>query len=960
MAPFKIARSNSVFRGQNEKHEIDWELAAETQMSFLESIFAGEDELGKKNDDRRPNRNSGASSTWLARKPPALPRKRRLVYGLLACFALFLFFKNIPPPDPFASQPTRSRPVYGSQTDQKTKPKTRGIPESTQEAPPRPDVPSDAEIHYYEGPIKFFKLAASLHAISRLQTWSDMDNNVLFAASSLKSAAEIIPLACEMAGVERNVVHMALMGRDDLAIDEIKSLNGADSECNVQWHDARPNFSWFSTDFRMEVSVSSGLGYIKTYMHPQVIITDDPDREDAFFTKAIRAKASEISISIIELPSDGVENMRWITRLSSSSLAAWQKVYVDILIHAPSQSSGSFLRLLKSIEAADYFNFRRPHLTIELPTEIDEPTRRYIQELVWPPLDGSGTPHTSQVSLRHRIPHRSATPGEASTRLVESFYPARPADSHVLLLSPQTELSPLYFHYLMYHLLEYKYSSSDDQVTDARRLMGISLDLPSVHLNGTEPFVPPALFRMSKESKTKVEKPTPFMWQAPNSNAALYFGDKWIEFHSFLTSRVAIKIPEYLRRPKQLSADHPSWMEYLLELMRSRGYPLLYPVFSSEDDSIATVHNELSQLPEEYATSEEDKEEETSTSRSPPPLDPSEAFTIDPNAHPLTPKPQLEKPPSLNRNLLSFLPDSDSPLPFLFNLPLLSHLGLDLTRFQSENNARAFASDFRQQIGRCTPGAKVQVVSMRADDLFCQGDEEREIGEEEQVYIPPPGPMYPMWVDPPQMKDDGHVDRRKEFAAHLRRQAQQAGMRVEEEEEEKEYKTNMKDKKSDKKKEGEGRKEGKEKKEKKAKGEEENEEEEMKETKTDANGSAGEVGPLTKEETADRDEEERKKKKKTPEQRESRSKANDDNEVEEEEEEEEEEVAEEDGDSKEKTKGQSAPKEEKDKKNKAPGDREEANDDDDKAKNGETPPKDKKKGKEEKKEPDRAEKARGW
>ncbi|KAL9034171.1 MAG: hypothetical protein Q9214_007166, partial [Letrouitia sp. 1 TL-2023] len=506
-----------------------------------------------------------------------------------------------------------NRPTYDSRPSPKIKPKVKGIPESTQEAPPRPDVPSDAETHYYEGPIKFFKLAASLHAISRLQTWSDTDNNVLFAASNLKSAAEIIPLACEMASIERNVVHMALMGRDDLAIDEIKSLNGADSECNIQWHGRTFTDPADKASIDMAFARCPPKFFLVQY---RLSYGDDPGREDAFFTKAVRAKASEIGISVVELPSDGIENMRWTTRLSSSSLAAWQKVYVDILVHAPPQSSGSFLRLLKSIEAADYFGFRRPHLTIELPTEIDEPTRRYIQELVWPPLDGSGTPHTSQVSLRHRIPHRSATPGEASTRLVESFYPAKPADSHVLLLSPQTELSPLYFHYLVYHLLEYKYSSSDDQVTDARRLMGISLDLPSVHLNGTEPFVPPALFRMSKESKTKVEKPTPFMWQAPNSNAALYFGDKWIEFHSFLTSRVAIKVPEYLRRPKQLSVDHPSWMEYLLELMRSRGYSLLYPDFSSEDDSIATVHNELFQLPEEYATPEEDEEEETSRSSS--------------------------------------------------------------------------------------------------------------------------------------------------------------------------------------------------------------------------------------------------------------------------------------------------------------------------------------------------------
>ena len=133
----------------------------------------------------------------------------------------------------------------------------------------------------------------------------------------------------------------------------------------------------------------------------------------------------------------------------------------------------------------------------------------------------------------------------------------------------------------MYHLLEYKYSSSDDQETDIKHLMGISLDLPSVHLNGSESFTPPGLYSMSKELKTKVEKPTSFLWQAPNSNAALYFGDKWIEFHSFLGSRIAIDPTKIPRRAKQLSLYHPSWMEYLLELMRSRDYSVLYPAFSS-------------------------------------------------------------------------------------------------------------------------------------------------------------------------------------------------------------------------------------------------------------------------------------------------------------------------------------------------------------------------------------------
>lgn len=71
----------------------------------------------------------------------------------------------------------------------------------------------------------------------------------------------------------------------------------------------------------MEVSVSAALGHIETFMHPQVVITDDQSREDAFFTRAIRAKASELGKSVIELPKDAAEKMMWIARLDSGSLA---------------------------------------------------------------------------------------------------------------------------------------------------------------------------------------------------------------------------------------------------------------------------------------------------------------------------------------------------------------------------------------------------------------------------------------------------------------------------------------------------------------------------------------------------------------------------------------------------------------------------------------------------------------
>ncbi|KAL8696306.1 MAG: hypothetical protein Q9224_002864, partial [Gallowayella concinna] len=285
-------------------------------MALFGRMFADEEELGKKNDDRKPGKNNLQLPAWSARKP-APWRRRRILYGVVAFIALYLFFKNIPTPD---HPPTTFRPTYGS-SPRNALPKSKSIPEPPVQKPPRPDKPSDAEKHYYDGPIRFYKLAISLHAIARLWGQLDDNRNVLFAASNLHSASELIPIACEMGHWDRNDVHFALMGRDDLDMDEIKLLNGADEECKINWHDARPDFSPWSSDFRMEVSVAAALGHIQAFMHPQVVITDDQSREDAFFTKAIRTKANELGKSVVELPPDASETMMWIARLDSGSLA---------------------------------------------------------------------------------------------------------------------------------------------------------------------------------------------------------------------------------------------------------------------------------------------------------------------------------------------------------------------------------------------------------------------------------------------------------------------------------------------------------------------------------------------------------------------------------------------------------------------------------------------------------------
>ena len=217
---------------------IDDELVASRELrltdqdmsSWLGRILDGDEELGKKDDDHRPL-NALPSSAWSARRSPSTWKRRRIFYAICAILLIYVFIKNLPTD---LAPLSRYAPNTQDPNPQKLPSDTKHPPTSK---PKRPLIPSEAEEHYHDGPIKFYKLASSLHGVARLDGQHDINKNVLFAASNLKSASEIIPMACEMARWERNDVHFAIMGRDDMGINEIKTINGAaEEDCNVHWH----------------------------------------------------------------------------------------------------------------------------------------------------------------------------------------------------------------------------------------------------------------------------------------------------------------------------------------------------------------------------------------------------------------------------------------------------------------------------------------------------------------------------------------------------------------------------------------------------------------------------------------------------------------------------------------------------------------------------------------------------
>jgi len=137
------------------------------------------------------------------------------------------------------------------------------------------------------------------------------------------------------------------------------------------------------------------------------------------------------------------------------------------------------------------------------------------------------------------------------------------------------------------------------------RLLGISLDLPSTHLDATKPFTPPA--KKSSSSSDALDSATSFLWQAPNSNAVLYTGQKWVELHAFVSHLLELQLSAEKQQTsvpslftnKLVSKRYPSWLEHALKLSRARGYWTLYPSQLTAGN-LAVLHNELYRAPEEY------------------------------------------------------------------------------------------------------------------------------------------------------------------------------------------------------------------------------------------------------------------------------------------------------------------------------------------------------------------------
>jgi len=304
-------------------------------MHLLPRLFVDDEELGKKDDDHRPDRPSAARarsrspapvSTLLGRRVTAPRFRRRRIFGVLGLIVfIYFFFKHVPtgltPASMRIDSRVPGRTINGHPSFSLGAGKLNGLNGlDADEIAILRGGKKTAE-HHYAGPLRFYGLPTSLHSITHTAGYRDANKNVLFLAGNLQSASRLIAMACEMAQYNRNYVHFAYIGREGVDIAELQELNGVKDGCSVYWHDGSPDRAGESTETRMEYGVTSAMHHIQQYMHPQVHIMDDPDHEEPYLVKGLRSHAARLGKPLVELPSDAVRRMMWITRLDHTSLA---------------------------------------------------------------------------------------------------------------------------------------------------------------------------------------------------------------------------------------------------------------------------------------------------------------------------------------------------------------------------------------------------------------------------------------------------------------------------------------------------------------------------------------------------------------------------------------------------------------------------------------------------------------
>ncbi|KAK5100922.1 hypothetical protein LTR70_001040 [Exophiala xenobiotica] len=669
------------------------------------------------------------SQTWQSAprmRPVTIFRKRRLLGVLLVLAVVYLFIKYLPTDVPSVAHRTDSRTG-----------RSQGRPFALDLAPKQNSGNTASEAlganQLYDGPVKFYHLAGSLRP--HLYKEADSQENVLFMLYDLRSAASLTGLACEMAVYNSMNVHMGLLTPSDVSIEEIMAVTGVTVDgCPIFWHDARPDYNSRSSLDRQAVVVKAAIRHMHATLKPSVVVIDQQQASNIRFTKALQDKLNSLWTPLTILPNDALTSISWITSLDGKGLALMNQNQIDTIIQPYKESAGSLIRLLESIKSAHYAGLPLPRITVELPHTVDPFALHYIENFRWP----QDSPISeSKLILRRRIDDSKLSPTLATLRTLESFYPPTTPNSHVLILSPDVELSPSYLQYLYFLTLTYKYGSAGKRITGS--LMGISLDLPSYRLDNQTPFL--------ASNQPQPQSQPLLLHQTPSSTATLYFGDHWVELQNYISLRLRHD-PDLTQTinnspESKISPNHPAWLKPAQELMRARNTYILYPSFATTPGKkLLTIHTESTQAPEEFwkdpnPRSQSQSQSQPSTSDTtknhnipPPPHDDSNSdstiltATADDTHNPDAPNANMDHEPaqsSIPQSLQTLLGLKDhETLPTDTELPLFSATGHLTDRDTSRAGAAAYGDRVSLELGGCRSLEKRNEMMIgQLEYLFC-------------------------------------------------------------------------------------------------------------------------------------------------------------------------------------------------------------------------------------------------
>ncbi|KAM3516367.1 hypothetical protein MY11210_000126 [Beauveria gryllotalpidicola] len=658
------------------------------------NVWMHERDLAKKDDDLKlPHHN--VHSWQAARTPRRRTLLRYALYVLIVTFLVVIFRRIFYSPEkdivrPY-SQYRHNGPADKSPLTQLTTPKAipGTLPIDTKHTDAGDGISNNAR--HYKGVIKFHALAQSLIELNSAPPGPGIDS-VLFAASSLQSAANVLPMACERAASQKDRILFALFGDSDINLQELLKINGIDEACKILAIDARADRSRQLSNPRLAFAAARAMHFLATFVKPLAVIVDGSSTEDRPFLDGIKDQMVDAPrTTLIELPAQAQSRLSWMSKLDATALAEWNEVHFDILIHAPPTGTGNLKRLLRSLAAADLGGHSIPHMTVELPETLDISLERFLFEFNWPRSSLAGS-KSSMLTLRHRILQKKPSPSESALGLLESFWPSDATRRHVLILSPHTEVSPQFFHYVKYALLHRRYGLAASNDDSSRLMFGISFTVPETHIHNAKPFSLPA----------NVDEGSSFLWQAPSSDAMLIFGDHWVELHGYVshsllrTQQEGIAVPT-MAQSKDVAENQPAWLEYMLQLCRLRNYFTVYPSKETAD-AIVGVYADLPDVPDGREKSNADGR-----------LGAQRGSSFDAGS-------QVD--------ILNTLPKGGA-LPSIHQLPVLSWEGGPSTLDHMVAESYKQTLEFRRQIGTCKDVEAHVSRDRFAADLFCAAKEQK-------------------------------------------------------------------------------------------------------------------------------------------------------------------------------------------------------------------------------------------